>query len=181
MLKNGLLMVVGIGLLSLSAFALADNSSLLPTDDKNNCSALIQQGDVDPPVPTRDIATLQICMASCNDLYQSLSKKGQLADMLKGASFCRRSLNNLYFASVSQNIYEQLNEQTQQENAVKALIASKLKQKAPANNTSNYNNNTNNNTISDNNDVSEPTSSTNTNSANSTATPKGPPEDVNWF
>ncbi len=174
--------IVCLGMLGVSWQALADNAQILPTDDKNGCSALIQQGDVDPAVPTRDIATLQLCMASCNDMYQSLSKEGRLSDMLRGASYCRQSLNNLYYASVAQNIYEQLDAQTQQENmAKKALLSSKLKQlseQRPANNSQNNSQNKNNN--NNNNNSANEASDTNSNSTADTS-PKGPPEDVNWF
>ncbi len=182
MLKKWQLLTVCIGLLGVSWQALAaDNAQFLPTDDKNGCAAFIQNGDMDlpPPVLSSDIARLQLCMASCNDLYQSLGKKAGLSEMLRGVSYCRKSLNNLYYASVSQTIYDQLDAQTQQDNAVKkAQLANKIKQWAqqrPATPANNAKNNTATNPDPADADHSDGNSSANNNLS------KGPSEDINWF
>ncbi len=139
--KWQLLSIVGLSCISLGGPAFAsDTNALLPTNDTQGCSALIQQGDVDPPVPTNDLHTLQTCRDSCDLLYKSLGDQGRVEDMLRGSSYCRKSLNNLYFSSVAQTINDQLNQKTQQQQAeqqqaflekVSAMI--KAKQDQPAN------------------------------------------------
>ena len=56
-------------------------------------------------------------MNSCDQLYKTLGDQGRMEDMLRGANYCRKSLNNLYFSSVAQTINDQLNQQTQQQQA----------------------------------------------------------------
>lgn len=189
MLKKWQLLTVCVGLLGVSWQVFADdNTKILPTDDKNGCTALIQKGDMDPPqpVPTQDIATIQSCMTSCNDLYQSLSKQKGLSEMLRGASYCRQSLKNLYYTSVAQTIYDQLDAQTQQENAAKkSKLGDRLKQLVQPKSAAPANNNTRNNAAANSApsttpDPADADHSGDDSPANNNA-PKGPSEDINWF
>jgi|GEM_PF-5978324 len=118
MRKWSLINVISFSLMGLCAHALAASSNnILPTNDTLGCTRLIQQGDVTPPVPTTDLTTLQNCMQNCDILYKALGEKGQTAEMIYGTNYCRKSLSNLYFASVSQTISSQLDQQTQQQQA----------------------------------------------------------------
>lgn len=100
-----------------------DPNAIAPPNDSQGCASLIQQGDANPPAPTSNLNTLQICMNSCDKMYASLGKTGRNADMLRGVSYCRKSLNNLYFASVAQTINSQLSIQTQQQSAMQQQSA----------------------------------------------------------
>ena len=63
---------------------------------------------------TTHLDTLKICMNNCDTIYQPLGDQGHFEEMLRGANNCRKSLNNLYFASVGQTITDQLNQETRQ-------------------------------------------------------------------
>jgi hypothetical protein len=103
----------GLGLY-VPAFA-ADDNAVMPTAAAAlMCMPLVQQGDAIPPRATTHLDTLKLCMNNCDSLYQPLADQGHLEEMLRGASNCRKSLNNLYFASVAQTITDQLNQDTQQ-------------------------------------------------------------------
>lgn len=113
MRKWRLLSIVGLTALGLSGSALAsDANALLPTNDTLGCAGFIQQGAVNPPVPTNDLQTLQTCINSCDTLYKSL----------RGTNYCHESLNNLYYASVAQTVTSQLNQQTKQHKAEEEQI-----------------------------------------------------------
>jgi hypothetical protein len=136
--KWQLLGIVSISCMGLSGLAVAGSSSIntniLPSDDTAGCTALIKQGDANPPTPTADLSTLQTCMASCELLYKSLGEQGRTTDMLLGTAYCHKSLNNLYFSSIAATINDQLDQQTQkqetdQEQAFLDKISAMVKQK----------------------------------------------------
>ncbi len=64
-----------------------------------------------------DLHTLQICMNNCDTLYRPFGDQKRYTDMLNGTAYCRKSLNNLYFSSIAQNINDDLDIRTQQQNA----------------------------------------------------------------
>jgi len=110
--------VVSLSLIGLYGSALAsDVNAIAPTNDTLGCAGLIQQGDTDPPIPTRDLRSLQICMNNCDGLYRTLGDHDRFTDMMRGANYCRKSLNNLYFASIAQTVTEQLDHQTELQRA----------------------------------------------------------------
>lgn len=139
--KWQLLGIAGVCGLGLSSFAFAGNSTvntdILPSDDSGGCTALIKQGDANPPTPTTDLSTLETCMRSCELLYKSLGEQGRTTDMLMGTAYCHKSLNNLYFSSIAATIDDQLNQHTQQqqsdqEQAFLDKISAMVKQKQDA-------------------------------------------------
>lgn len=110
--------VVSLSLIGLCGPVLAsDANAIAPTNDTMGCAGLIQQGDVDPPVPTSDLHSVQVCISHCDSLYRGLGDQGRFIEMVVGANYCRKSLNNLYYASVAQTITEQLNQQTELQQA----------------------------------------------------------------
>jgi hypothetical protein len=112
------LAIAGLSGISLWAPAFAgDPAAIFPKQDTLGCTALIKQGDANPAMPSADLSTLQTCMRSCDRLYAGFGDQGRYVDMIHGAAYCRKSLNNLYFASVSEVINNQLDAQTQQKAA----------------------------------------------------------------
>ena len=171
MRKWQLFSVVGLGLIGLNSPVLASD-----TVATGSCATFMQQGDTDPATATSDLSTLKVCMADCDQLSS-----------FEAISACRKSLNNLYYASVAQTIESDLNEKTAQNNAaqdnalsnatllahIKAMQQQQQQQQqntapeqpapeqtAPANN--------------------DAAADTSTSSATNPATPVGPPDDVRW-
>ncbi len=106
----------GLGLMSLNHYALAaELNAVLPTNDSAGCTALIKRGDADLPSPTSNLTGLQSCLSSCDQMYRSLGDQGRLRDMLQGVSYCRKTLNNLYFASIYKSNRDKLIEESQQQ------------------------------------------------------------------
>lgn len=116
MRKWPLLLALSLSGLSLytGAFAADENGAMPTAAAALVCMPLVQQGDAIPPKTTTHLDTLKLCMNNCDTLYQPLADQGHFEEMLRGASNCLKSLNNLYFASVGQTITDQLNQETQQ-------------------------------------------------------------------
>lgn len=169
MRKWQLFSVVGLGLIGLNSPVLASD-----TIATGSCATFMQQGDTDPATPTSDVSTLKICMAECDQLSS-----------FETISACRKSLNNLYFASVAQTIESDLNEKTAQNNAaqdsaqssaallahIKALQQQQQQQNMAPEQTAPEQ------TAPANNDAAADTSASSTTAP---ATPVGPPDDVRW-
>ncbi|MBS0352109.1 MAG: hypothetical protein JSR33_13195 [Proteobacteria bacterium] len=151
-----------------------DVESLLPTNDFQGCSALIQQGDAIPPIATNDLQSIQTCMNSCDKLYKSLDDQGKIQDLLRGITYCRKSLNNLYFYSTTKVINDQLDQQNKQNEALQQQdfmdkVTAMIKQKQEQNSQNTQNN-----------DLGAEANSTNTASPAPAPTPIGPPDGVKW-
>ncbi len=171
-----LLSIVSLGLLSLSSYALAgDITAVLPPNDTSGCTALIQQGDSDPAIPTSDLHTLQICMNNCDTLYRPFGDQKRYTDMLAGTAYCRKSLNNLYFSSIAQSINDDLDVRTQQQNAANPYsLIEQIKAQQTKAKQNQLQNNANSSTPAP--ESSEPTTPT-----NKVTPPPVSTDGINWF
>ena len=179
--KWPLFIVAGISSLGLSGLAIADSEAILPLQDTLGCTQLIQQGAMNPPVVNQpvspsDLAHLKSCMNNCDELYGSYGERGREEDMMIGATFCRQSLNNLYFSSIAQTINDDLNQQTSKSKEadqqsmfekLAATIKQQQQQQQQQNQATQNEQNTN-----DNYSASAPTPVS--------ATPIGPSDNVKW-
>lgn len=156
----------------------ADINAVLPTNDSSNCTALIQQGDAVPTLPTTDLHGLQICMNSCDILYRSLGDQKRYTEMLAGSAYCRKSLNNLYYASIAQDINDDLDTKTQQNSASLFSIINQARAR--------QNQNSNQAPVSSTNPSTEPMTEpnepvNNDQPATPTNTPSPSNDGINWF
>jgi hypothetical protein len=117
MRKWPLFVTLGFSTLGLCVSAFAVDNNTLPVGGALVCMPLIQNGNAIPPVTTTHLDTLKFCMNNCDSLFQTLGDQGHTDAMLRSTNDCRRSLSNLYYASVSQVITDQLNQQTKQQQA----------------------------------------------------------------
>ncbi len=127
MRKWPLLLALSLSGLGLYTFAFAADENVMSAQTAALvCMPLVQQGDAIPPRPTTHLDTLKICMNNCDAIYQTLGDQGHFEEMLRGANNCRKSLNNLYFASVGQTITDQLNQETRQKQTTEKQSAFEL-------------------------------------------------------
>lgn len=175
MRKWPLFCIAGLTCLGLSGPAAAsDEKAIPPALIGMMCMPLIQQGNAIPAAPSNNLNTIKVCMANCDTIYQSLGNAGRIEEMMLSTNNCRKSLNNLYFASVAQTITEQLDQQSKQKNANNsampaAFAAMILQQQQQQKNKD---------------EITHPDADANTETstppANPPPQPSGPPDNVNW-